>query len=330
VGTTLEDKTGGWKLAATTMKRRRFLQTACATITATSVASAKPATVMPPEIIDTHQHLWDPAVISPPWLQGAPEKIRSKHHLAEYRKATDGLKVTAIYMEVDVATADLDREAEAVIALCKDPESGIVAATIGGRPDDPGFSTYVKRHATSGKVLGVRQVLHGSGTPQGHCLHPEFLSGIRILGNQGLHFDLCMRPKELPDGVALAKQCPNTRFVIDHCGNGDVTASESDMEDWKRSIDASAALENTICKISGIIARLPEGHDPLDLAPIVNHCLDAFGPNRVVFGGDWPVCLLGATLRTWVDTLAQIISNRPADEQAALWAGNARNFYRLG
>jgi len=101
------------------------------------------------------------------------------------------------------------------------------------------------------------------------------------------------------------------------------------MNDWKGSMEAFAALPNTICKISGIIARLPEGTGTEVLAPIVDHCLDTFGPERVVFGGDWPVCLLGGALRTWVDGLAAIISNRPAAEQTALWSGNAKRFYRI-
>jgi len=319
------------------MKRRRFLQTAM-TAAATPGCTGTDSSV---QIIDTHQHLWDPALISPPWLESAAATIRGKHYLAEYAVATAGLKVTAIYMEIDVATADLDREAEQVIALCGDKASGTVAATIGGRPDSPGFADYVKRHLASGKVRGVRQVLHGGGTPAGHCLRPEFVSGIRFLGEQGLHFDLCMRPKELPDGVALAQQCPETRFVIDHCGNADVKGFhrsfqihdgpvEPTADDWKRSMEALAELPNTICKISGIIARLPSGANTDALAPIVDHCLDTFGPERVVFGGDWPVCLLGGALRTWVDGLAEIISSRPEAEQTALWAGNAKRFYRLG
>jgi L-fuconolactonase len=307
------------------MKRRRFLQATCA-MTATALAA--PDTDPRALIIDTHQHLWDPARINPPWLQGAAELIRSKHHLPEYREATAGLNVTAIYMEIDVAEADLDREAEEVIGLCRDPASGIAAATIGGRPDAPGFADYAKRHAASGKVRGVRRVLHGS-TPAGYCLRPEFVAGIQGLGELGLHFDLCMRPTDLMDGAALAKQCPGTRFVLDHCGNGSVTGSTAELEGWKKSIGSLAALGNTICKISGVIAGLPKDMGTEALAPIVNHCLDSFGPDRVVFGGDWPVCLMGRPLRVWIDGLTEIISNRPAAEQLALWSGNARKFYRL-
>jgi len=133
------------------MKRRRFLQTAL-TASATPAFAVEALPVMQP-IVDTHQHLWDPALINPPWLQGAPAKIQGKHYLAEYAAATAGLKVTAIYMEIDAAPADLDREAEQVIALCGDKSSGTVAATIGW-PDSPGFADYVKRHLPSGKVRG--------------------------------------------------------------------------------------------------------------------------------------------------------------------------------
>ena len=318
------------------MKRRQFLQTAltsAATPLAFGSSDASPAMF---EIIDTHQHLWDPARINPPWLQSAPARIAGRHHLAEYRTATEGFHVTAIYMEIDVAESDLDREADEVIALCQDATSGVVAATLGGRPDAPDFADYLKRHAASGKVRGIRQVLHGGSTPPGHCLRPEFVRGIRSLGEQGLHFDLCMRPKELRDGVALAQRCPETRFVIDHCGNADVKAflpgagqADHDADDWRRSMEELAGLPNTICKISGVIARLPKDMSPLALAPIVNHCLDTFGPTRVIFGGDWPVCLLGGTWKQWTETLAVIVHPRPETERMALWSENARKFYRL-
>ena len=94
-------------------------------------------------------------------------------------------------------------------------------------------------------------------------------------------------------------------------------------------MEAFATRPNVICKISGIIANLPQGGDASDLAPVVNHCLDTFGPERVVYGGDWPVCLLGAPLKRWVEFLAQIIATRPAADQQKLWAENALKFYAL-
>ncbi|HUP78258.1 MAG TPA: amidohydrolase family protein, partial [Pirellula sp.] len=90
-----------------------------------------------------------------------------------------------------------------------------------------------------------------------------------------------------------------------------------------------AKRPNVICKISGVIASLPKVGDANDLAPIVNFCLDSFGPDRVVFGSDWPVCLLGAPLKTWVSMLTQIISSRSNADQQKLWAGNAIRHYEL-
>jgi L-fuconolactonase len=154
-----------------------------------------------------------------------------------------------------------------------------------------------------------------------------------------MSFDLCMRAGDLMNGAKLAALCPETRFVLDHCGNPDLKAFRAPRagedapkhtaEAWKRSIDALAKQPNVIGKISGVIANLPEGGDASDLAPAINHCLDAFGPDRVVFGGDWPVCLLGAPLKRWIEMLSQIIATRPAADQQKLWSGNAIRHYAL-
>jgi predicted TIM-barrel fold metal-dependent hydrolase len=154
-----------------------------------------------------------------------------------------------------------------------------------------------------------------------------------------MRFDLCMRPEELADGAELAEKCPGTRFIVDHCGNADVKAwlpekrrgkaPDHDANAWKKNMAALAARKNVICKISGIIARVPKEWSAEDLAPIVNHCLDSFGPDRVIFGSDWPVCLMGATYRQWVTSLKEIIASRPTAEQKKLLSENAIKFYGL-
>ena len=148
-----------------------------------------------------------------------------------------------------------------------------------------------------------------------------------------------MRAPELLDGVKLAAKCPGTRFILDHCGNPDLkcfrtrrigeVAPAHTADAWKRSIDALAKQPNVICKISGVAAGLPPEGEAEDLAPVVNHCLDTFGPDCVVFGGDWPVCLLGATYQKWVHMLRQIIASRSHAHQMQLWSGNALRFYEL-
>ena len=292
-------------------------------------------------IVDTHQHLWDLDRLTLLWLDGAPQKLRQNFTTKEYLAATRGLNMRAVYMEVDVTPADHVIEAEHVIRLSADAAHPTEAAVIGGRPGEEGFEAYTRRFAKSSAVKGVRRVLHGD-VPRGHCLEPTFVDSMRLLGKLDLSFDLCLRPGELSDGVRLAKMCPSTRFIVDHCGNADPvafmqkanTSSDKppahDSDRWRRDIDAFAALDNVVCKISGVVAGVTTSTNRAEqLAPIVNHCLDAFGPDRVFFGGDWPVCLMGATLREWIDTLTEIVAERPADQRRKLWHDNAVRLYSL-
>ncbi len=319
--------------------RRQFFQT---TAIASASVAAGCATVSPaPDalIVDVHQHLWDLTRQKLPWLGDAPEILRRSYRTEEYRAATAGLNVRAVYMEVDVAENELAAEAEFVLGLARDGQTPTRAAVIGGRPDAPGFADYVKRFQADLRFKGVRRVLHSPVTPAGYCLRPEFVRGVRLLGEAGKSFDLCMRAPELMDAVKLTELCPGTRFILDHCGNPDLKAfrparSGEDRprhtaDEWKRSIDAFGKRPNVIGKISGVAASLTKGGGAEDLAPVVNHCLDAFGPDRVVFGGDWPVCLLGATYQEWVTMLRQIIARRPAEQQRKLWSLNALRHYGL-
>ena len=324
------------------MNRRNFFQTSASAILAAATSSCSTFTVGKPDalIIDTHQHLWDRTRLSPPWLASAPEVLRNNYGSHEYAQATRGLNIKAIYMEVDVAPQDHVREADEIIAVCRARNTATMAATIGGRPASLEFENYIKKYAGNGIVKGLRQVLHGKPTPAGFCLKKEFVRGVQALGKYDLNFELTMRPKELGDAAKLIGLCPETRFVLDHCGNGDPKAFNPRLapereracgaDEWKRGIDAIAALPGVMCKISGIVAALPPGSwQTEDLAPVVNHCLDAFGPDRVFFGGDWPVCLLGSPLHGWVDALKQIVSSRSAGDQRKLWSENAAKFYRL-
>jgi L-fuconolactonase len=317
--------------------RRAFLGAAAAGAALGPALAARGDADPPPPITDTHQHLWERSRFTLPWLEGAGAVLRRDFTPADYAQATRGLGVVrTVYMEVDVRPDQHVAEAEFVIGLCRDGRGPMVGAVIGGRPAAPDFADYLARFRGVKEVKGVRQVLHG-GTPRGYCLEPEFVRGIRALGAAGLSFDLCLRPAELDDARALAERCPDTRFILDHCGNADVTAfganpaapPSHDPDAWRRAIDGLAKRDNVACKISGIVAKAPAGWTPATLAPVVDHCLDAFGPDRVVFGGDWPVCLLGAPLAGWVAALRAIVARRPAADQLKLFHANATRVYRL-
>ncbi len=330
------------------MRRRQFLARTAAVATAAAglphLSFAEQAAVKPAElpIVDCHQHLWDLTKFKLAWLSGDGPLNRS-FVMKDYLAAIEGTGITkAVYMEVDVDPSQQQAEIDHLTEICQSGKAPTIAAVVSGRPASEGFAEYLRQFKTNNRLKGIRQVLHGGQTPAGYCLEEAFVRGIRQLGEQGLSFDLCMRPGELADGVKLAEKCPDTRFIVDHCGNGDIKAffksgdprlagakPEHDASSWKRNIDSLAGQKNVICKISGIVARVPKEWSADDLAPVVNHCLDSFGPDRVIFGSDWPVCLMGAPLADWVKALRQIIASRPVADQKKLLAENAERFYKL-
>jgi predicted TIM-barrel fold metal-dependent hydrolase len=277
-------------------------------------------------IIDTHQHLWDLSRFRLPWLDGGGP-LATSHLLSDYEAAIEGLNVVkTVYMEVDVAEEQLVDEAEYVLALCARPETKMVGAVIGGRPASEGFAAYVDRFKDNPRFKGARQVLHGG--PRGLCLTDDFVRGVRYLGAVGRRFDICIRAEELLDAAQLLDLCPETPCVLDHCGNANVQAA--DRAQWQRDIAEVAKRPNVVCKISGIVASAkPGAWTADDLAPIIRHCVEVFGKDRVIFASDWPVCTLTATYRQWVEALQQIVSDWPEAEQRQLFHDNAVRFYAL-
>ena len=136
--------------------------------------------------------------------------------------------------------------------------------------------------------------MHIEHTPPGYSTTKEFVTGIQHLGDLGLSCDICLRPAELPDVAKLVSECPGTRFILDHCGNAPILDPKG-MEQWKKDIAEIADHKNVVGKVSGIIASVKKGDWTVDqLAPAVNHTIEVFGWDRVMFAGDWPVCTLGA------------------------------------
>jgi L-fuconolactonase len=323
-----------------TLARRGFLKHALAAGAAIGTASGprglSTIAAEPPsnsdssmfKVVDSHQHLWDLKRFRLPWTAANPALARD-FTMRDYLSATTGIAIEkSVYLEVDVEPSQQQAEAEYAAGLCRRHEGPLVAAIISGRPATTNFREYVTPFKAHPHVRGLRQVLHGESTPPGYCLEKSFIAGIRLLGELGLSFDICIRPAELGNVARLIDECPGTSFVLDHCGNADLRVKDQTV--WKRDIAAVAERMNVVVKVSGIIARATPGQWTLDdLAPIVNHTLDAFGPDRVMFGGDWPVCTLGASYKQWFEALRALVSHRPEDHQRRLFHDNAIRHYRL-
>jgi len=336
--------------------RRQFLRHSARTALAAPAAGTiglgtahaqqpkEPAMADALRIVDTHQHLWDLSKLRLSWLKRSGALNRS-YVMKDYLEATAGLNVVkAVYMEVDVDDGCQVAEAEYVLDICRRGDAPTCAAVIGGRPGSPGFREYITRYKGNSFIKGVRQVLFAWKEGSPFFLDKTYVDSVRLLGELGMSFDICVAAPGLADAARLVDLCPDTRFILDHCGNADVKQfypaekypSPEKAEEarrfadrWRRDIAEMAKRKNVICKISGIVASVPPQWRADDLAPVINHCLDSFGPDRVVFGGDWPVCTKGATYRQWVEALRQVIRPRSQSQQRKLLAENAVKFYGL-
>ena len=320
--------------------RRDFLRrtAAVAAASALTVPALGESPAAPP-IIDTHQHLWDLSRVRPPWLKTPSEPLGRSFVTADYLQAVAGMGVVqTVYMEVDVDPPQFQAEADYVLGLCRSGKVPTRAAVLGGRPASADFPAYVARLKEDRNFKGIREIFRKRETAEGLSSNAALIAGLRLLGKLGLRFDLCVPPTTLAEAAKLVDACGDTRFVLDHCGNADVKAFAAKpsaepshtADQWRRGIEEIAKRKNVVCKISGIIARVEKDRwTPDDLAPIVNHCLDSFGPDRVMFAGDWPVCLKGASLRQWIEALREIVRGRSPALQRMLFHDNALQFYEL-
>lgn len=284
------------------------------------------------QICDTHQHLWDLSRFSLPWTTGHPVFDQS-FLFAEYEAASAGLGIEkTVYMEVDLAPQQRLAELEQVRRWCEQHDNRMVAAVVAAEPGALGFAEHVEVARSVPYVRGLRRILHGEITPPGHCLRPEFIADIQRLAEYDLSFDVCIRAAELPDAARLIEACPGVSFILDHCGNADVRADPAEVERWRDGIRAAAERPNVVCKVSGFIWTVRDRPWSVDehVAPVVEHVRGCFGTERLMFGGDWPVCTQSVSLAEWVNALRQAVSTWPEAEQRALFYDNAAQFYRLG
>lgn len=282
--------------------------------------------------IDTHQHLAFKNRFSYPWMEEFPPLNEDKFYLDDYRKASKDCSIdSTVFMECDVAEKDIKKEAIYLCQLSEIPENCISGVVANGRPEFEGFEEYLDS-IYHPRLSGIRRILHTQADELSTT--KQFRDNIRILTDYNLPFDLCVLEKQLPVALQLVKACKNTEFVIDHCGIPDI-ANHNDLNGenwlfWKKNIEALAALPNTNCKISGIALYGSEEQRTSDcLRPYVETVIEAFGWNRVIWGGDWPICTLGISLVQWCSIMDAILQSESHENLSKLYYHNAIRVYHL-
>lgn len=277
------------------------------------------------KIIDTHQHLWDTKLFSYTWCLAIP--ILNRNFLLEnYLDATRGTDLyKSVHVEADVDEPYMLEETRHILSLADEdnPLEGVVAC---GRPESADFKSYLDKIAGHPKLKGIRRVLHTQ--PDNLAASAVFTDNIRLLEEYDLSFDICVLARQLPVAIDLVKECPRVSFILDHCGVPQV--KEKILDPWRADIKEISSFPNVVCKVSGLVAYAdPKGWTPEDLRPFVDHVVECFGWNRVMFGSDWPVCTLAASLQQWVDALLYLTRAAGESNQQMLFQENAERVYRL-
>jgi L-fuconolactonase len=279
-------------------------------------------------IVDSHVHLWDPTRFRMPWLDGN-ERIGKPFGLPEFREHSAGIEVEGIvYLQVEVTPAYALLEAQWVADQPTDgpPILGIVPwAPL--EDGDRARSFLDAMVAVDPRIKGIRR-LYQSEPDINFCVRPDFIRGVQILPEYGLSFDLGVFNQHLKNTISLVRACPDVSFVLDHIGKPDIKGRMG--EPWRAEIRELAAMPNVVCKVSGMVTEAaPDTWTVEDLRPYVTHVLEAFGEDRVMFGGDWPVVLMASSYRRWVEALDEITAGLSDEAKRKLWNENARRFYRL-
>ena len=279
-------------------------------------------------IVDTHVHFWEPAALGYPWLDEIPS-LRRACLPPEYRAATGEVPVSKIvFVEANCRPADALREVAMIerLAAADARIAGIVA--FADLTDARTLGATLDALARRPRVKGVRHNIQGH--PAGFALRRDFVDGVREVGRRGggFTFDLCATHDQLGDLVKLVGHCPDTRFVLDHCGKPPIR--ERLLEPWRADIAALAEYENVSCKVSGLLTEAgPDGWSDAALAPYVDWVVERFGTERVMYGSDWPVLTLADGYGAWYGYTERVTGAWSAADRSGFYGDNAARVYDL-
>lgn len=281
-----------------------------------------------PLVIDSHHHLWDTSRRTFEWLANLPQI--NKPFLPEDMRPL--LKAAGVDATVLVQTiTDLDETREFLqFAANTDFIAGVVGWADLTAPDIDVILEDLKRGPNGQYLVGIRHLVHDEDNPD-WLLREDVQHGLDALANAGLVFDVLVRPRELPSAITIARDFPHLKMVIDHIAKPPIASGE--LEPWASQMREFAALEHVACKLSGMVTEADHEHwTPEDLKPFVSTVVEIFGPDRLMYGSDWPVCLLAASYTEVIGALRTVLTELDVltpDSEAAIFGNTAIRWYGL-
>jgi L-fuconolactonase len=274
-------------------------------------------------IVDSHQHFWryDPKEYE--WIDDELAAIRRDFLPADLAREIGPAGVDAV---VSVQARQTLAETRWLLELAEGND--FVAGVVGWVPlTSPAVAEELARLAGNARLCGVRHVLQGEADPD-FAARPDFNAGIAALRRHGLVYDILIHERQLPMATALVDRHPDQAFVLDHLAKPRIR--EGIVSPWREGIRELGRRANVFCKLSGMVTEAdPRTWTRASLEPYVETALEAFGPARVMFGSDWPVCLAACGYSRWLATVLELCGGLSAAERGQVLGGTARRAYGL-
>ena len=273
--------------------------------------------------IDAHHHVWDPAAQTPHWTEGIP----TLHRTFTVEDLRPALRAHRIDATVLVQTVPEEAETRDLLLLAaKDSQVGAVVGWVELTAPDVADRLARLRELPGGSALaGIRYGVQDQADPD-WLLRPDVRRGLAAVGAAGLAYDLLVRPDQLAAAVRTAADLPGVRFVLDHAGNPEIHPDA--FGPWAGRIAALADCPNTVVKLSGLLTR-SSSWSTAELRPYTDTLLQVLGPDRLMFGSDWPVCLLAAGYDQVVAATEELVSALDAQGREAVFGATAARWYGL-
>lgn len=276
-------------------------------------------------IIDSHQHFWDfRQPFDYDWLQEPQHKAICRNFLPADLKPH--LDAAGVDRTVFVQTQHNVQENRWALQLAE--ENDFIAGVVGWidlRSD--ACEDQLLEFQDHPKFVGVRHIVQDE-PDEDFIVRPEFLRGLRVLEKHQVPFDVLTYTQHLKHAVTLGEQLPDLPMVLDHLSKPKIKAGL--LDGWEQNLRAAAKFPNFVCKLSGMVTEADWGHwKPADLKPYVEIALEAFGPERCLFGSDWPVLELAATYEQVHATLVEVLGSISESEHRQIFGETAKRFYGL-
>jgi L-fucono-1,5-lactonase len=277
-------------------------------------------------VIDAHHHVWDLAVRDQDWITPEMAPIRRTFTLEDLRPSAraSGVEATVLVQTVTVAG-----ETPEMLALAAaDPlVAGVVGWTDLTSPAVAGELARLADGPGGDYLAGIRHQVQAEPDPE-WLRRPDVIRGLRAVAAAGLCYDLVVRPHQIPAASYAAAAVPELTLVLDHAGKPPI--ADADLGAWPAAIREFAAHPNTTCKLSGLVTEAPPGAPSRAFSAIADVVLSAFGADRVLFGSDWPVCLLVSDYAGVMELARTLTAGLSAAERAAIFGATAARVYRIG